>query len=99
MLRRNKKTDKYQIDRELTWKLAVESNMELQEQLFDLRSKYRKLEKNYKTLQVEHSRVLFDMEAIVKKEVEDRLKKVKKEFRELKKLLDNITIEDDKTIS
>ena len=48
---------------------------------------------------MEHSRVLFDMEAIVKKEVEDRLKKVKKEFRELKKLLDNITIEDDKTIS
>lgn len=92
MLRRNKKSDNYEIDRQLTWQLAIQSNMELQEELLELKSKYRKLEKSYKTLQVEHSRVLFDMKAIVKQEANKKLNRVKKE---LKNFLDKITIEDE----
>ena len=73
MLKPNKDYTGYEIDRELTGKFAIEKNAELQEKYFDLKKKYRRLEKKYKELQVEHCRVLFDMEAII----EERIKQSK----------------------
>ena len=87
MLRLNEDTHVYEIDRELTWKWAVERNAELQEELLKLKGKHRRLEKQFKKLQVEHSRVLFDMDAVIEHEVDVKCKKERGENRKLKELI------------
>ena len=84
MLRKREDSDVYEIDRELTWKWAVERNAELQEELLKLKGKHRRLEKQFKKLQVEHSRVLFDMDAVIEHEVDVKHKKAMEENRKLK---------------
>ena len=80
MLRRKENSDEWEIDRELTGKLAIESNAELQEKYEELREKYRRLEKEHKNLQVEHSRLLFDMDAVIEHEVKIRCNSYKKKI-------------------
>ena len=90
MLRINKDTHEYEIDRELTWKWAVERNAELQEELLKLKGKHRRLEKQFKKLQVEHSRVLFDMDAVIEHEVDVKHKKAIEENKKLKELIASV---------
>lgn len=88
MFRKKKNSDEYEIDRELTGKLAIEGNAELQEKYDELKQKYNRLEKEHKSLQVEHSRLLFDMDAVIEHEVDVKCKmltaKFQKEIRMLK---------------
>lgn len=79
-----KKWKEYVIDRELTWKWTIESNAELQDELLELKGKYRRLEKMFKELQVEHSRLLFDMDAVIEHEVDVKCKKIRGENKKLK---------------
>ena len=90
MLRKREDSDVYEIDRELTWKWAVERNAELQEELLKLKGKHRRLEKQFKKLQVEHSRVLFDMDAVIDHEVDVKHKKAMEENRKLKELIASV---------
>ena len=90
MLRLNEDTHVYEIDRELTWKWAVERNAELQEELIKLKGKHRRLEKQFKKLQVEHSRVLFDMDAVIEHEVDVKCKKAIEENKKLKELIASV---------
>lgn len=87
MLRKREDSDVYEIDREITWKWAVEKNAELQEELVKLKGKYRRLEKQFKKLQVEHARILFDMDAVIEHEVDVKCKKEREENRKLKELI------------
>ena len=90
MLRKREDSDVYEIDRELTWKWAVERNAELQEELLKLKGKHRRLEKQFKKLQVEHSRVLFDMDAVIEHEVDVKHKKAVEENTMLKELIASV---------
>ena len=90
MLRKREDSDVYEIDRELTWKWAVERNAELQEELLKLKCKHRRLEKQFKKLQVEHSRVLFDMDAVIEHEVDVKHKKAIEENKKLKELIASV---------
>lgn len=81
----NKDYTDYEIDRELTWKWAIQSNAELQEKYDELRQKYMRLEKEHNKLQVEHSRLLFDMDAVIEHEVDVKCKKLKEELEQYKK--------------
>lgn len=90
MLRKREDSDVYEIDRELTWKWAVERNAELQEELLKLKGKHRRLEKQFKKLQVEHSRVLFDMDAVIEHEVDVKHKKAVEENTKLKELIASV---------
>lgn len=87
MLRKREDSDLYEIDREVTWKRAVERNAQMQEELFKLKNKYRRLEKQFKKLQVEHARILFDMDAVIEHEVDVKCKKEREENRKLKVLI------------
>ena len=51
---------------------------ELKRMYNDLKDKHRKLEKEYKNLQLEHSRLLFDMVAVIEHEVKIKFKRIKK---------------------
>ena len=100
-----KEWDEYVIDRELTGKLAIESNAELQEDVeelegslnrsirayWELLKKYNRLEKEHKSLQVEHSRLLFDMDAVIENEVKVKYKKLQEENKILKELIRKAT--------
>ena len=44
-----------------------------------------RLEKEHNKLQVEHSRVLFDMDAVIEHEVDVKCKKLKEELEQYKK--------------
>lgn len=90
MLRYNKDLNDYEIDRELTWRWAVDRNAQLQEELLKLKCKHRRLEKQLKKLQVEHSRVLFDMDAVIEHEVDVKCKKVREENRKLMELIASV---------
>lgn len=90
MLRLNEDTQKYEIDRKLTGRLAMESAARFQDELFDLKKKLRRLEKEHKKLQVEHSRVLFDMDAVIEHEVDVKCKKTREENRKLKELIASV---------
>ena len=46
------------------------------------------MEKEYKALQVEHCRMLFDMDAVIEHEVEVKCKKLKSELAKLKERSD-----------
>lgn len=87
MLRLNEDTQNYEIDRKLTGRLAMESAARLQDELFDLKKKLRRLEREHKKLQVEHSRVLFDMDAVIEHEVDMKCKKTREENKKLKELI------------
>lgn len=86
---RAKKDWTYEIDWELTGQLAIKSNAELQEENEKLKKKLRRLEKDHKHLQVEHCRVLFDMDAVIEHEVNVKCKKLKKENKELKAIIEH----------
>jgi len=43
MLRKGKKSDSYELDRELTWKFAIEMNMELQKKVLEQEEEIKRL--------------------------------------------------------
>jgi len=61
--------------------------IELEEENEKLRTKCRRLEKEYKNLQVEHSRLLFDMDAVIEHEVDVKYSKLKEEVKELRAII------------
>ena len=65
---------------------AVEDsqNKQMQEKISDLKKRYARMEKDYHKLQVEHSRLLFDMDAVIEHEVDVKCKKLKEENKKLK---------------
>lgn len=48
-----KKNNEYVIDRELTWQLAIENNVELQKRVFELEKENRRLSKLVDKLHVD----------------------------------------------
>ena len=60
-------------------------NNQMQEKVSKLKKKYASMEKDYKKLQVEHSRLLFDIDAVIEHEVDVKCKKLKEELEEVEK--------------
>lgn len=88
MLRMNKDNTDYEIDREVTWKWTIEKNAELQDMLEQLKKEHRRMEKDYKALQVEHSRILFDIDAVIEWEVKKKYKKLTEKCKNLETRID-----------
>lgn len=53
MLRKKKDNSEYEIDRELTWKFAIEKNAEYQEKIEELEKENKKLKKRVIELEKE----------------------------------------------
>lgn len=52
MLRKKKDNSEYEIDRELTWKFAIEKNAEYQERIAELEEENKKLKETIKDHQL-----------------------------------------------
>ena len=76
---------------QISYNAAIERIDELERQVnwyLELKEKHRRMEKEYKALQVEHCRMLFDMDAVIEHEVEVKCKKLKSELAKLKERSD-----------
>ena len=73
MLRMNKDNSEYEIDRELTWKFAIEKNAEYQDRIAELEEENKKLKEE------KEIRALNDRDNLI------QIEKLGKENRNLKK--------------
>ena len=89
MLRMNKDNSEYEIDRELTWKLAIESNAELQDRLEELEEENKKLNEEIEN----HKQNIMQDELEIIPKLEEENKKLKSDLAYERTMLDNVRAE------
>lgn len=83
MLRMNKDNSEYEIDRELTWKFAIEKNAEYQDRIAELEEENRKLKEKIKYIRKLNTYDYNELQDLVIT-LEEENKKLKSENEELK---------------
>ena len=78
MLRKNKDNSDYEIDRELTWKFAIEKNAEYQEKIEELEEENKKLREEIKKLKEERIFSLGEYDYMILTSTTPQLKIIKK---------------------
>jgi predicted nuclease with TOPRIM domain len=84
MLRKKKNNSEYEIDRELTWKFAIEKNAEYQERIAELEEENKNLRDYVDNLDSEN-----DNQAIEIEELKKENKKLKEELEQYKKMFED----------
>ena len=75
MLRKKKDNSEYEIDRELTWKFAIEKNAEYQDRIAELEEENKKLKEEVRFLEE-----CLDNKEKVNKSLREELDKYKKQY-------------------
>ena len=91
MLRKKKDNSEYEIDRELTWKFAIEKNAEYQDRIAELEEENKKLKK-----ECEENDYLVEDNARWMKKCEEKtmeIKKLKSDLAFERTMLDNVRAE------
>ena len=80
----NKDNSEYEIDRELTWKFAIEKNAEYQDRIAELEEENKKLKEEIEN----HKQNIMQDELEIIPKLEEENKKLKEEVRFLEECLD-----------